>query len=152
MNKLIKITEKNGKKIVNARELYKFLSLSPSNFGRWIKRNVLDATFLQENKDWGAICFKFNNINKSDFWITFEVALTLISKSTRKKPIELKKYFTESKKVESPQKIAPKSYVEALETLIKLEKEKELHELQTEKAIEALDQIYEIIKNIKEVL
>lgn len=52
MNELIKITEKSGKQVVSARELYKSLELADGQFSRWAKSNILDNPFTVENEDW----------------------------------------------------------------------------------------------------
>lgn len=50
MNELIKITEQNGKRAVNARELHQFLE-SKQEFANWIKGRVEKYGFV-ENQDY----------------------------------------------------------------------------------------------------
>ena len=41
MKELIKVTEKNGKRAVNARDLYNFLEVK-SKFADWIKNRIYE--------------------------------------------------------------------------------------------------------------
>lgn len=46
MNELIKVTEKNGKQVVSAKELYIGLGLNKSQWSRWCKSNIEDDKFF----------------------------------------------------------------------------------------------------------
>lgn len=55
MNELIKITEKNGKQVVSAKELYLGLGLDKSNWSRWSKVNIEEDKFFNESEDWARL-------------------------------------------------------------------------------------------------
>ena len=64
MTELIKITEKDGRRLVSARELHKKLE-SKQEFTHWIIRKVTDNPFFRENEDWlymGAVDYKGNKL------------------------------------------------------------------------------------------
>lgn len=52
MNELIKVTQKDGRQVVSARELYNQLGLANGQFSRWAKSNIIDNPFAIENEDW----------------------------------------------------------------------------------------------------
>lgn len=52
MNELIKITEKDGKQLVSARELYKTLGYADGQFSRWGKANISENPFAIEGEDY----------------------------------------------------------------------------------------------------
>ena len=47
MNEIIKITEKDGKRAVNARELHQFLGVG-KDFSSWIKERISKYGFVKE--------------------------------------------------------------------------------------------------------
>lgn len=49
MNELIKIEEREGKRVVNARELHQFLEVG-KDFSTWIKDRIIKYDFI-ENQD-----------------------------------------------------------------------------------------------------
>lgn len=67
MNELIKITEKSGKQVVSARELYKSLELADGQFSRWAKSNILDNPFAVENEVWEGSTLMSRVTNSVDF-------------------------------------------------------------------------------------
>lgn len=62
MTELIKITEQDGKRLIDARELYQKLE-SKRQFANWIESKVTNNPFFEENLDWlsmGAMDYKGN--------------------------------------------------------------------------------------------
>jgi len=61
MNELIKVTtNKQGSKVVSARELYEYLEYNTANWKRWYKKNIEENPFAEENKDWVGFILKMN--------------------------------------------------------------------------------------------
>ena len=50
MGDLIKIKEKDGKQLVSARELHKFLELDKSQIARWLNSKIIKNPFFTENE------------------------------------------------------------------------------------------------------
>lgn len=73
MEEIIKITEKNGQRAVNARELHAFLD-SKQEFANWIKERIGKYGFI-ENQDFEV----FNNFvkNTQDRRPSIEYALSI---------------------------------------------------------------------------
>ena len=73
MEEIIKITEKNGQRAVNARELHAFLD-SKQEFANWIKERIEKYGFI-ENQDFEV----FNNFvkNTQDRRPSIEYALSI---------------------------------------------------------------------------
>ena len=59
MKELIKVTEKNGKRAVNARDLYNFLEVK-SDFNNWIKNRIYEYGFV-ENQDFVVFVKNYEN-------------------------------------------------------------------------------------------
>ena len=80
MNELLEVkTNKQGKQIVSARDLYLGLGLDKSNWKRWSSKNIKQNEFFKENIDWvGYDVEIFGNLTR-DFEITLEFALYLIN-------------------------------------------------------------------------
>ncbi len=100
MHELIKITEQNGERAVNARELHKFLE-SKQEFANWIKNRIKDYGFV-ENQDFEV----FDNFIKNseggrparEYIISLDMAkeLSMVERNEKGKLARL--YFIEMEK------------------------------------------------------
>lgn len=79
MSDLIKITTKDGKQLVSARELYLGLGLNKTQWSRWYKTNIEKNYFFEENVDWvrATIIVCGNKVN--DFNISLDFAKHIIN-------------------------------------------------------------------------
>ena len=125
MQELIKITERNGQKVVSARDLHTYLDAT-ERFSNWIERQF-QYGFI-ENTDYVG-CKVFNTLAKQeldDFALTIDCAkeISMLQKNDKGKQARL--YFIECEK----QLLKPKelSRIEILQ--IALEAEKKNIELQ----------------------
>lgn len=57
MKELIKITEQNGERAVNARELHRFLKVG-RDFSTWIKERINQYEFV-ENQDYQILSYDY---------------------------------------------------------------------------------------------
>lgn len=98
MNELIKVTEKDGKQVVSARELYKFLQLADGQFARWAKSNIIDNPYGIENEDWVGFDIDVEGNKTVDFAlvVTFAKKISMTAKSERGN--EIRDYFIECEK------------------------------------------------------
>ena len=110
MSDLIKITAKDGKQLVSARELYEGLGykLSSGNFTHWIEKQLTDVDAI-ENVDFTRFVFKNegNNANVTDYIITVDTAKEICmvvgiaprtNEKTRKLSKQYRRYFIECEK------------------------------------------------------
>lgn len=115
MNELIKITEKEGKRVVSARELHKFLEAS-ERFSAWADRQ-LQYGFV-ENVDYVG-CKEFNtlaNQELTDYALTIETAKHWAMMQRSDKGMQIRNYFIEcEKKLQSSIPAIPQTFAEALQ-------------------------------------
>lgn len=105
MEEIIKITEKNGQRAVNARELHSFLE-SKQEFANWIKGRIDKYGFI-ESQDY----FSFDNIVKrengatvrKEYVLSIDMAKELSMVENNEKGRMARKYFIECEKVASKQ-------------------------------------------------
>lgn len=123
MNELIKITEKNGKQVVSAKELYLGLGLDKSNWSRWSKVNIEEDKFFNESEDWARLKDDSDNQlvtnpNKVsyDYVITLDFAKHLAMMARTEKSYEYRNYFLECERIAKStiEKALPKTFAEAL--------------------------------------
>lgn len=74
MNDLIRISEKDGRQVVSAKELYLGLGLDKSHWTRWSVQNIEEDKFFHENEDWVGFATKANGNETKDYAITLEFA------------------------------------------------------------------------------
>ena len=105
MEEIIKITEKNGRKAVNARELHQFLG-NKREFATWIKQRIEQYGFV-ENQDFEV----FDNFVKNsqggrptvEYALSLDMAKELSMVENNEKGRMARKYFIECEKVATKQ-------------------------------------------------
>lgn len=134
MDNLIKIEEREGKQVVNARDLHEFLEVK-TRFSIWISRQIKDFSFI-ENQDFvmlknvhpenQTLISKGMKIAK-EYVITLNMAkeLSMLARSDKGK--QARKYFIECElklKEQSKEVMLPQNYLEALKALVVSEEHK----------------------------
>lgn len=117
MNELIKVTEKDGKQVVSARELYEFLGLDKSQWARWYKTNILENPFALKDVDYVGFDIVSNGNLTKDFALTLDFAKRVAMLTRSEKGEQVRVYFVEcEKKLKDtlPTFEIPKTFSEAL--------------------------------------
>jgi len=125
MNELIKITQREGKNIVSARELYAYLSVGEMNhFPEWAKRNI--SSMFIENADYQILSHGGINAGRPgvDYAITIECAKEVAMMSMCEKGKQVRQYFIACE-AKLKQVVLPGSYSQALRELASAVEEKE---------------------------
>lgn len=134
----------NVKQAVSARELYSNLTNGDmSHYSRWVKQNIIDNDFADENVDYILFATMAKTPNDSDLHtlggrptqdyiltIDFAKELCMLSKCAKGK--EIRKYFIECEKKLKEVTRTPQTYLEALKALVASEEERQLLKEQTE--------------------
>ncbi|MGL6120513.1 MAG: antA/AntB antirepressor family protein [Fusobacteriaceae bacterium] len=137
MKEIIKIEEKEGKKLVNLRELHEFLE-SKQEFANWIKNRIENYDFLEE-KDFLTILSKTNGRPLKEYFGTLEMSKEISMVENNSKGKEARKYFIECEtKLRSPKIF---SLEESLELSLKLLKDNKVLELENKKQNERLENL-----------
>ena len=143
---LIKITEQNGKKVVSARELHRFLE-NTDNVNTWFKRQA-ERAMLVENEDFISVAFlQPSGQNAIDYAISINSAKEIAMLNGGDKGKQARLYFIECEK--QSQKQLPQTYKEALIALIAKEEEKEQLQLQVNNLDTVLDNLLDWVSIIK---
>lgn len=95
---LIKVTNKNGKPLVSARELYTFLGLSSFQFVRWSGKNVRNNPFAEEGKDFQGYNIMLEGNNVIDYALSLDFAKRLCMLARTYKGEQARNYFIECEK------------------------------------------------------
>ncbi|OHX66723.1 antA/AntB antirepressor family protein [Flammeovirga pacifica] len=131
---LIKIQEKEGKKLVNARDLYSFLGVK-AEFTTWIKR-MLDYGFT-ENHDYSS----FDKIVKrekgattlKEYAITLDMAKEISMIQRSEKGRKARRYFIECEKKLNNKFAIPQTLKEAL--LLAYKQEERIEQLKAKEKV-----------------
>lgn len=118
MNELIKISEKDGKQIVSARELYKELELADGQFSRWAKSNIVENPYAIENEDWVGFDIDVEGNKTKDFALVISLAKKIAMMSKTEKGNKVRDYFLECEQKAKEKEKAwslPQTYAEALQ-------------------------------------
>ncbi|RXM75329.1 phage antirepressor Ant [Clostridium tetani] len=138
MSNLIKISNQDGKQLVNAKELYLGLGLNKSQWSRWYPTNIEKNEFFKENIDWVGVRHNVEGNETMDFAITLEFAKHIAMMARTEKSHEYRNYFLKVEKAFKEQK--------QLSPLEQLRLQYEVIEEQQEK----LEEHDKEINNIKE--
>ena len=98
MKELIKITEKDGKKAVSAKELYDYLGYEKSQWSRWYAKNIFGNKFAIESEDYVTVDIKSNGNLTKDFALTIDFAKKLSMLSRTDNGEKARQYFIECEK------------------------------------------------------
>lgn len=138
MEEIIKITEYNGKRAVNARELHQFLE-SKQDFSTWIKGRIEKYGFV-ENQDFSTAPQIYGTANggysqRTEYALSVDMAKELSMVENNEKGRLARKYFIEC------EKIARESMIASYQIEDPIERAKRWIEEQKEKkALEAKNQ------------
>lgn len=84
--------------MTTARKLYEFLELSPSNYSKWCRTNIIENDFAEENVDYWAFVpndeRNFNPKPTTDYRLTAHFAKKLSVKGNSEKAEQAREYFT----------------------------------------------------------
>lgn len=132
MNELIKITEKNGKRIVSAKELHQYVDML-TRFDIWIMR-MLEYGFI-ENVDYQCLIKSVPMPNGGtkqaieDYALTLDCAKEIAMLQRNEKGKQARQYFIEMEKIAfQSTNVLPKDYLSALKALVASEEAKQLAE------------------------
>lgn len=98
MNELIKVTEKDGKSVVSAREMYLGLGLDKSQWSRWRKKNIVENDFFKENVDYAEVRLVVEGNETVDYAITLDFAKHLSMMARTENSHQFRQYFIECEK------------------------------------------------------
>jgi anti-repressor protein len=103
MKELIKITEKDGKQAVSARELYDYLHDDNSQFGRFVSSKIVNNEFAVEGVDYQRFDIIVDTPNGgrrtlSDYVLSIEFAKKIAMIAKTSKGEEIREYFIECEK------------------------------------------------------
>lgn len=130
MEAIIKITEKDGKQLVSARDLYEKLGYDLSQWARWFKKNITENQFAIENEDF----IKLDTMSRTiDFALSIDFAKKLSMMARTETGEKIREYFV---KVEKKMKelVKPQSTLDILKLTIQglEEQQKGLEEVKQE--------------------
>jgi phage anti-repressor protein len=98
MKELVKITERGGKRVVSARELYEFLGYDKSQWSRWYQKNIIENDFADENIDYQTFDIMSNGNPTKDFALSIDFAKELSMLTRNEKGKQARRYFIERDK------------------------------------------------------
>ncbi|MFA6812946.1 MAG: phage antirepressor KilAC domain-containing protein [Bacteroidaceae bacterium] len=138
MKELIPITESNGKRVVSARELHRFLEAT-ERFNNWFERQKQYG--FSESIDYVG-CKEFNTLANQeliDYALTIDCAKEISMLQRNEKGKQARLYFIEVEKKYRNQLVLPQTYADALRQLAQQveesDKQKQLIAEQAPKAL-----------------
>ena len=152
MIELIKVLEKDGEKLVSARELHEFLEVG-RDFSTWIKERIAKFGF-EEGIDFSPILGNSTESTgrpKIEYVLKLDMAKELSMVENNEKGRQARKYFIEVEKQFNKQKL-PQTYKEALLELVRVEEEREQLLLLNKEQQETIDYQQETIIHKEDVI
>lgn len=142
--------DENG--MTTASKLYEFLELSPSNYSKWCKTNILENEFAEENVDFIRFVIKYESgvgiKERDDFKLTAHFAKKLSVKGNSAKAEQAREYFTglEEKvkqKIIDLSQLSPQ--MQLMNMLVDNMSRQELEQKRQAKEIESINETQKII-------
>lgn len=132
-SKVIRVREDSGKQLVSARDLYIGLGYDLSHYTRWIKKNIIDNSFCEENIDWCSFAINgepsnevFNPNPTKDYALSLDLAKKLAMMARTEVGNRIRDYFIQcEKKLQTMVKVLPRDFPSALRALADAEEEKQ---------------------------
>ena len=90
---LLPINENNGKRAVNARDLYLFLGYDKSQWARWYTTNIINNDFAEEGVDYQTFDTMSNGNATKDFALSIDFAKELSMLARNEKGKQARRYF-----------------------------------------------------------
>lgn len=111
--------------MTTAKKLYEFLELNPKNYSRWVKSNITENNFAEENVDYRAFVIneEWGGQATTDYKLTSHFAKKLSMKGNGEKAEQAREYFTrveeKAKEIALIKNEVTKDNAEQLQALIK---------------------------------
>lgn len=91
-------TNKEGKQLVSARDLYLGLGLNKAVWARWYKTNIIENDFFKKDVDWIGVQHAVEGNETMDFAISLEFAKHIAMMARTDKSHQYRNYFIECEK------------------------------------------------------
>lgn len=120
---LIKITEREGRKVVSARELYIGLGLNRSQWSRWYKQNIQENEFFKENQDFVGVRHNVEGNEIQDFAISLDFAKHIAMMARTEFSHQYRNYFIKCEQALKEQQTLTQDLSPQLQFMINMELE-----------------------------
>jgi phage anti-repressor protein len=112
MQELIKVTlNQKQQQVVSARELHQYLGFNKTQISRWVKSQILNNKYFEENTDY--VRLDTDVVGVYDYALTLDMSKKICMVSSSKKGNEIRNYFIEcEKQLKNPN--VPQTYAAAL--------------------------------------
>jgi len=135
MNELIRITEKDGKKAVSARELYDRLGFASQHWAKWYEKNITKNSFAVEGDDFAQLPLSGRT---KDFALSIDFAKKLAMLARTEAGERIRQYFVEVEKV-AVATMRPQSALDIMEMSLKILREQSERVEVVEKKVNQLE-------------
>lgn len=133
----LNVIEKDGKQMVNARELYKQLDLSKrDNYSKWIKSNLIENEWFVQGKDFTYSNTLTGGRPRKDHVVTFNTAKHLCMMSRSKNGHKAREYFIKIEEAYTSGQL-----IESTDNQLQLVEDLESSNKKLVKAVEARDKM-----------
>lgn len=146
--------DENG--MTTARKLYDFLRMDRSNYSRWVKSNIVENQFAEENVDfWAFVTDDERNFNPNptqDYKITAHFAKKLSMTQKNQKGEEARDYFTKVEDGAKEMVLRMQEMSPQLQFMINMEMEQKRQKAEQERQAEELQKVKENQRVITQAL
>lgn len=146
--------DENG--MTTARKLYDFLGMDRSNYSRWVKSNIVENQFAEENVDfWALVTDDERNFNPNptqDYKLTAHFAKKLSMTQKNQKGEEAREYFTKVEDGAKEMVLRMQEMSPQLQFMINMEMEQKRQKAEQERQAEELLKVQENQKVITQAL
>ncbi len=141
--------DENG--MTTARALYEFLSGEKSHFARWVKTNIEENEFYEENKDWWGFATMANGNECKDYRLTTDFAKHLSMESHSARGKEARQYFITIEDRTKQEVINRSQLSPQMQMVMQMAESMARQELEQKKQAEQVQKLESTVTNMKEI-
>lgn len=139
--------------MTTAKKLYSFLELSPSNYSKWCRTNIIENEFADENIDYWAFVLndEWGGQSTTDYKLTAHFAKKLSVKGNSERAEQAREYFTTIEERVKQKSIDRTQLSPQLQALYGLIETQARQELEQKRQAEQITKVEQTVDNMKEI-
>lgn len=139
--------------MTTAKRLYAFLELSPSNYSKWCKNNIVENEFAEENVDYWAFVLndEWGGQATTDYKLTAHFAKKLSVKGNGEKAEQAREYFATVEERVKQKAIDMSQLSPQMQMVMSMAEGMARQELEQKRQAKKIEEVQQTVSNMKDI-